>query len=149
MQQAELEESKVIVQVDLKDQLDNLNQKFQEDCKQMIRQQAELEVRKAEYDNKKNDAENKCALEEANEQIDVLMEALVSCGVLSAGLQKGISQEIGNVVTRENSFATVGIVGMSDDIMARIKQRIGDVTTEDHSTSVVGIVSGDVAMRTE
>jgi len=79
---------------------------------------------------------------EIQKQSNILDEGQVSLGVIFAQLRAGRThQEIGNVLTDDESRA---LVGMSEELVGKMDQRIGNVTTTKKSSAMVGVFRKDV-----
>jgi hypothetical protein len=82
------------------------------------------------------DAQRALAIEEVDEQSRMHDETQVSLGIVFAQLRAGRThQEIGNVVTDQQSMA---LVGLPERLVGKMDQRIGDVSTTNNSASLVG-----------
>jgi uncharacterized protein YjbJ (UPF0337 family) len=83
------------------------------------------------------DADRIVVSAEIQKQSNILDEGQVSLGVIFAQLRAGRThQEIGNVLTDDESRA---LVGMFEELVGKMDQRIGNVTTTKKSSSIVGV----------
>ncbi|RYP70907.1 hypothetical protein DL771_005157 [Monosporascus sp. 5C6A] len=135
---------------DLKKQLQNLETKIQEHLDFTIQKQDEARKRKQELQKKPEDeedggAQRTLAINEVEEQSCLLEADLVSCGVVFSQLRsQRTGQEIGNVITTDNSKA---LVGLPESVVGKVHLRIKDVTTQRNSAAVVGVFDRNVDMR--
>lgn len=92
-----------------------------------------------------DEAQRTLAMREFQEQSRLLDETQVSLGVVFAQLRAGRThQEIGNVVTDQESMA---LVGLPERLIGKMDQRIGNVSTTKKSASLVGVFDQGVDMR--
>jgi hypothetical protein len=90
------------------------------------------------------DAQRDLAIKEVDEQTRMHDETQVSLGIVFAQLRAGRThQEIGNVVTDQESMA---LVGLPERLVGKIDQRIGNVSTTNNSASLVGVFDQSVDM---
>jgi hypothetical protein len=127
-----------------------LETKIQEYLDLSKRQKEEAEERKRELQEEPEDeqdggAQRTLATKEVEEQLRLLAANQVSCGVVFSQVRSRRSgQEIGNVITSNDSKA---LVGLPESIVGKINQRIGNVTTEHRSKAVVGVFGAGVNMK--
>jgi hypothetical protein len=89
--------------------------------------------------------ERTLALQELREQLSLLEEGQISCGVISLRLHsERTSQEISDVLTRDDSNA---LVGLPESVVGEINQRVRNITTEKHSSAMVGVFDSNVNMQ--
>ncbi|RYP12005.1 hypothetical protein DL765_007521 [Monosporascus sp. GIB2] len=135
---------------DFKKQLQTLETKIQEHLDFTIQQQDEARKRKQELQEEPEDeedggAQRTLAIQEVEEQSRLLEADLVSCGVVFSQLRsERTGQEIGNVVTTDDSRA---LVGLPESVVGKVNQRIKDVTTQRNSAAAVGVFDRNVDMR--
>lgn len=80
-----------------------------------------------------------------DEQFRLHDETQVSLGVIFAQLRAGRPhQEIGHVITDQESMA---LVGLPDWLVGKMDQRIGNVSTTNRSASLVGVFDQSVDMK--
>jgi hypothetical protein len=104
------------------------------------RGQLRVQVAKAEDDAQENDGT--LAIQEVDEQAQILEEAVVSSGVMHTQIHaKLTNQTIGNVLLGEGSVATVGL---PKSAVGKMNQRLGNVTTEKNCRTAVGVFPDDV-----
>jgi hypothetical protein len=99
-----------------------------------------------EYDDEddETDAQRALAIKEVDEQTRMHDETQVSLGIVFAQLHAGRThQEIGNVVTDQESMA---IVGLPERLVGKMDQRIGNVLTTNNSASLMGVFDQGVDM---
>ncbi|GAP88111.2 putative cytochrome p450 [Rosellinia necatrix] len=88
-------------------------------------------------DEEDDGAQRTLAAAEVTRQLRVLENDQVSSGVILSQVQsQRTGQKIGNIVTSGNSQAWVG---MPASVVGRITQQIGNVNTRDGSTARVGV----------
>lgn len=96
-------------------------------------------------DESEDEAQRTLAMREVQEQSRLLDETQVSLAVVFAQLRAGRThQEIGNVVTDQESMA---LVGLPERLVGKMDQRIGNVSTTNKSASLVGVFDQSVDMR--
>lgn len=135
----------------LRGQLENLEKRIQEHLELSKKQQAEAQERRRQLEKEDDDeeaedeAERTLAITEVDKQSRLLEADQVSCGVIFTQVHSRRSgQEIGKVITSEESKA---FVGLPESVVGKINQRIGDVTTTGKSRAMVGVWGGDVSMK--
>ncbi|RYP59021.1 hypothetical protein DL769_008712 [Monosporascus sp. CRB-8-3] len=135
---------------DFKKQLQSLETKIQEHLDLTRQQQDEARKRKQELreepeDEEDGGAQRTLAIKEVEEQSCLLESDQVSCGVVLSQLRsKRTGQEIGNVVTTDDSKA---LVGLPESVVGKVNQWIKDVTTQRNSVVAVGVFDRTVDMR--
>lgn len=134
----------------LKGQLQNLEIKIQEHLDLTKKQQAEAQERKRELQEEPEDedddgAQRTLAMKEVEEQTRLLEADQISCGVVFSQVHsKRSGQEIGKVITSDDSKA---LVGLPESVVGKINQQIEEVTTQRNSSAVVGVFSGNISMK--
>lgn len=114
----------------------------QHDLAQTRKQELQQELEDEDDDG----AQRNLAIQEVEKQYRVIEADQEACGIVFAQVwSRRSGQEIGKVLTSDNSRA---FVGLPESIVGKINQRIGDVTTEKHSIAVVGVFRNDVNMST-
>ncbi|KAI5924519.1 hypothetical protein F4810DRAFT_664018 [Camillea tinctor] len=131
-------------------QLQSLKTKIQEHLDLIKQQKDEAEERKRELEEESDDeedggAQRTLAIKEIEKRLRLLETDQVSCGVVFSQLRsKETGQEIGNVITTDDSRA---LVGLPESVVGKINQRIRDVTTQNKSAAVVGVFDRNVSMN--
>lgn len=111
------------------------------------RQQEETRQRerKLAQNGRFKDGEIAKAIEEVKEQSRLLGEMQESLNVVFSQLRAGRTrQEIGKVVTEQESMA---LVGMPERLVGKMDQKIGDVLTTGKSASMVGVFDEGVDLK--
>lgn len=134
----------------LKKQLQALETKIQEHLDLTKKQQDEAHDRKQELQEEPEDeedggAQRTLAIKEVEERAHLLEADQISCGVVFSQVRsKRTGQEIGKVITSDNSKA---LVGLPESVVGKINQRIREVITQKGSTAVVGVFGSNVSMK--
>ncbi|KAH7398315.1 hypothetical protein BKA66DRAFT_605413 [Pyrenochaeta sp. MPI-SDFR-AT-0127] len=134
----------------LKKQLQTLEMKIQQHLDLTKKQHEEAQGRKQEHQDEPEEeedggAQRTLAIKEVEEQLRLLKANQISSGVLFSQVQSRRScQEIGKVITSENSKA---LVGLPESVVDKINQRIGEVRTEGGSTAIVGVFSSNIDIK--
>ena len=103
------------------------------------------ELQEEPEDEEDGGAQRTLAIKEVEEQSHLLEADQVSCGVVFSQVRsKRTGQDIGNIITSDDSRA---LVGMPESVVGKVNQRIKDVTTQRNSTVAVGVFDGSVDMR--
>jgi hypothetical protein len=103
------------------------------------RGQLQVQVVEAEDDAQENDGT--LAIREVDEQALILEEAVVSSGVMHTEIHaKLTNQAIGDVLVGEGAIAAVGL---PKSVVGKINQRIGNVTTKKNARAAVGVYPDD------
>jgi hypothetical protein len=105
-------------------------------------QKRKQELQEVPEDEEDGGAQRTLAIKEVDEQSRLLEADQVSCGVIFAQLRSKLtSQEVGKVITTDDSRA---LVGLPESVVGKINQRIGDVTMQKNSVAVVGVFNGSI-----
>jgi hypothetical protein len=108
-------------------------------------QKRKQELQEEPEDEEDGGAQRTLAIKEVDEQSRLLEANQVSCGVIFTQLRSKLtSQEIGKVITTDDSRA---LVGLPESVVGKINQRIGDVTTQKNSVAVVGVFNGTIDLN--
>jgi hypothetical protein len=104
------------------------------------------ELQEEPEDEEDGGAQRILAIKEIEEQSQILETDQVSSkAVLSQLRSQRMSQEIGNVITSDDSRA---LVGLPESVVDKVsQQQIKDITTQNNSDAVVGVFDGSVDMR--
>ncbi|PSN59263.1 hypothetical protein BS50DRAFT_537746 [Corynespora cassiicola Philippines] len=134
----------------LKQQLQALESKIQDHLDLTRKLQHETQERKRELQEDLEDeddegAQRLLAIKEVERQCRLLEANQISCGVVfSQARSKRSGQEIGKVITLDESRA---MVGLPEAVVGKINQRIEEVRTEKGSHAIVGVFGGNVSMK--
>jgi hypothetical protein len=108
-------------------------------------QKRKQELQEEPEDEEDGGAQRTLAVKEVDEQSRLLEADQVSCGVIFTQLRSKLtSQEIGKVITTDDSKA---LVGLPESVVGKINQRIGDVTTQKNSAAVVGVFKSTIDLN--
>jgi hypothetical protein len=131
-------------QESLSKHLQALQTKIQEHLDLTKHQRDQAQQRKRELQESAEDEDDPniaLAVQKVEEQLRLLEENQVSCGVVFSQVQSRRSgQDISNVITSDDSKA---LVGLPERVAGKFNQRVKDVTTERGSIAVVGVYSND------
>lgn len=134
----------------LKQQLQALESKIQDHLDLTRKLQYDTQERKRELQEDLEDeddegAQRLLAIKEVETQCRLLEANQISCGVVfSQARSKRSGQEIGKVITLDESRA---MVGLPEAVVGKINQRIEEVRTEKGSHAIVGVFGGNVSMK--
>ena len=133
----------------VKNRLLALETTIQEHLELTKTQQADVQERRQELQEEPEDeedggAQQTLAMKEIEKQSRILEADQVSSGVvLSQARSRRSSQNIGKVVTLDNSKA---LVGLPESVVGKINQRIQEVRTKRGSNAVVGVFGSNFSM---
>lgn len=149
MQEASIRRSNADYQ-HLSQQMQDLELRAQEQLALTRRQQEQVTRRAQELsqdsdDENEDDAQRALVAQETQEQSRILDDTQVSLGVVFAQLRAGRThQDIGNVITDQESMA---LVGLPERLVGKMDQRIGNVSTTGKSGSMVGAFDQGVDLK--
>ncbi|OQV11243.1 hypothetical protein CLAIMM_15105 [Cladophialophora immunda] len=108
-------------------------------------QRREQELRRVPADEEDDGAQRTLALQEVEKQSRLLEADRASSAVVFSQVRSGrTGQDIGNVMTSDDSRA---LVGLPESVVGKVNQRIKDVTTQKNSAAAVGVFDKTVDMR--